>query len=65
MELLLIIGISWLVYQLIKDGSIKQCSDGTDHRRAYNDLITGKIDKKELNKRLSNGYYVNKNNKKQ
>lgn len=57
---LTIIGIIWIIWQLIKDASIKPCAPGTDFRQAYIDVNTGKCTGKELNKRLSNGYYVKK-----
>lgn len=58
--LLILAGIIWLVLQIIKDASIKPTAPGTDIRRAYIDSVTGKVNKRDLNRRLSNGYYVNK-----
>lgn len=60
---LLFIGLIWLISQLIKEASIKPCAKGTDINRAYIDTVTGKCSAKEMNKRLSNGYYVPKDKK--
>lgn len=57
---LLFVGIIWLVYNFIKEASIKPMHPDTDIRQAYIDSVTGKVSKKELNKRLSNGYYAKK-----
>lgn len=58
--LLVIIGLTWLVYQLIKDAAIKPASPNTDYRQAFIDLNTGKISAKECDRRITNGYYSKK-----
>ncbi len=58
--LIIVLGLGWLIYQLIKDANIKPASKGTDYRQAFIDLNTGKCNAKEMDKRVSNGYYVKK-----
>lgn len=58
--LLIVVGLGWLVYQLIKDENTKPAAPNTDYRQAFIDLNTGKCDAKESNKRVINGYYSKK-----
>lgn len=58
--LLIVIGLGWLIYQLSKEANIKQAPPNTDYTQAFIDLNTGKIDAKECDKRVTNGYYVKK-----
>ena len=57
--LLIFIGLGYLICKIISEANIKPTAPGTDMRQAY--LDSTKISKKEFNKRLSNGYYVNSN----
>lgn len=57
--LVIILGLGWLVYTILKEEVFtKPVPPGTDYRQAYID--SSKISGKELNKRLTNGYYVKK-----
>lgn len=56
---LLFIGLIWFVCQVIKDANIKHVPPGTDYRQAYIDSYKG-VSGKEMNRRLSSGYYVKK-----
>ncbi len=58
--LLIIVGLGWLLYRIIKDETTKPVPPNTDYRQAFIDLNTGKCDAKESNKRVTNGYYVKK-----
>lgn len=60
---IVIIAIIYVGYKLIKDAFIKPMAPGSDIKRANIDLYTGKCSVKEMNKRLSNGYYVPKKDK--
>lgn len=56
----IIIGIIWVVYQLVKDSNTKQVPPNSDFTQANNDYYSGKYSAKEIDKRLKNGYYVKK-----
>ena len=43
--------------ELIKDATTKQVPAGQNLNRALMDYRTGKISKRELNRRLNSGYY--------
>lgn len=58
--MLVIVGIIWFVVELLKEAAIKPAAPGTDYRRANMDYYSGKISAKELDRRVSNGYYVKK-----
>ena len=51
--------MGWLVYQFIKDACIKPVPPGTDYRQAIIDSSKG-VSGKEINRRMTNGYYVKK-----
>lgn len=53
------IGVIWLIYQFIKDASIKPVPPGTDYRQITIDNAHG-IKGKELQRRIDSGYYVKK-----
>lgn len=57
--LLVIIGLCWFLWQLLKDVSITHVPKGTDYRQAYIDSYKG-ISGKQLDRRISNGYYKKK-----
>lgn len=61
--LVVLIGIIWIVVQLIKDASIKPCPPGTDIRAAVADKYANNLSAKESARRLDSGYYVKKDNK--
>lgn len=61
--LLCLIGFGWLVYQLIKDASIKPCPKGTDFKAAISDRYANNLSAKELTRRMDSGYYVKKDEK--
>ena len=61
--LLFLIGIVWLIIQLVKDASIKPCPPGTDIRAAVVDKYANNLSAKESARRLDSGYYVKKDNK--
>lgn len=60
--LIIVLGLGWLAYQLIKDACIKDVTQNHDFdiRQAFIDSSSGKYSKKELNKRMNNGYYNKK-----
>lgn len=60
MEGLLVIGIIWFVGALIKEVAIKPAAPGTDYRQANIDFNNGKISARELDRRVTSGYYVKK-----
>ena len=62
--LLVIIGLGWLIGTILKEELFtKPAPPNTDYRQAFIDLNTGKCDAKESNRRVTNGYYVKKDNK--
>lgn len=64
MDIIIIVaGLAWIVYGLIKDANIKQAPKDTDYKRAISDHYSGKYTRKEIDKRITSGYYVNKDNK--
>ena len=58
--LLTVIGLGWLLYQIIKDETIKPVPPNTDYRQAIIDRYKYNLSAKEMDKRLTNGYYVKK-----
>lgn len=50
--LIIVLGLGWLFYQLIKDACIKDVTQNHDFdiRQAFIDSSSGKYSKKELNK---------------
>ena len=61
--LLILIGLGWMVIQIIKDASIKPCPPGTDIREAVADKYANNLSAKESARRLDSGYYVKKDKK--
>lgn len=59
---IIVLGLGWLIYQLIKDASIKPVPPGTDYTQVIIDSAKG-VKGKELDKRMTNGYYVKKDKK--
>lgn len=57
--LLVIVGLGWFLFQVLKDVSITHVPKGTDYRQAYIDSHSG-INGKQLDRRMSNGYYKKK-----
>ena len=59
--ILVIIGLGWLFGTILKEEVFtKQAPLNTDYRQAFIDLNTGKINAKECDRRVTNGYYVKK-----
>ena len=58
--LIILLGLGWLIWQLIKDASIKPCPPGHDHTAAISDYYKNGLSKKEFNRRINSGYYVKK-----
>ncbi len=58
--IIIVLAIIWLIWQFIKDASIKQCPPGHDHTAALSDYYKNGLSKKEFNRRIDSGYYVNK-----
>lgn len=58
--LLIVIGMGWLLYQIIKDETIKPVPPNTDYRQATIDRYKYNLSGKEIDKRLTNGCYVKK-----
>ena len=56
--LVIILGLGWLAWQLIKDASIKPCPPEHDHTAAISDYYKNGLSKKEFNRRINSGYYV-------
>lgn len=61
--LLILIGLGWMVIQIIKDASIKPCPPGTDILEAVSDSYANNLSAKESARRLDSGYYVKKDKK--
>lgn len=61
--LVIVLGLGWLAYQLIKDAFTKPVPPGTDYTQAIIDSSRG-VSGKEINRRMTNGYYVKKDDKK-
>lgn len=61
--LIIVVGLGWLVYHLLKDACIKPVPPGTDYTQAIIDSSRG-VSGKELDRRMTNGYYVKKEIKK-
>ena len=57
--LVVIIGFGWLLFKLISEACITPAPKGTDYRQVTIDLNKG-VSVKNVNKRISNGYYVKK-----
>lgn len=57
--LLVIIGFGWLLYKIISEACITPAPKGTDYRQVTIDLNKG-VSPKVVDKRISNGYYVEK-----
>lgn len=57
--LVVIIGFGWLLFKLISEACITPAPKGTDYRQVTIDLNKG-VSAKNVNKRISNGYYVKK-----
>ena len=56
---LLIVGAIWFIYSVLKEEVFtKQIPKGTDFHQSF--LDSNHISGKELNRRLTNGYYVRK-----
>lgn len=58
--LVIILGLGWLAYRIIKEALVKPAPPNTDYRQAFIDLNTGKISAKECDKRVTSGYYQKK-----
>ena len=58
--LLIVIGLGWLLYQIVKDETTKPVPPNTDYRQAIIDRYKYNLSGKEMDKRLTNGYYVKK-----
>lgn len=59
--LLVIAGLSWLTYTILKEEIFtKHVPPNTDYRQATIDSYKYGLSGKELDKRLTNGYYVRK-----
>ncbi len=57
---MIIIGLIWLVVELIKEASIKPAPPGMDYRAAISDCYRNNLSKREFNRRIDAGYYVRK-----
>ena len=57
---LIIIGLGWLVITILKEETTKQAPPNTDWRQVFIDSNSGKFSAKEVDKRVTNGYYVKK-----
>lgn len=59
--ILIIIGIGWLIWILLKEEVFaRPAAPNTDYRKAHIDLTSGKISKREYDRRLTSGYYSKK-----
>lgn len=58
--IIILLGLGWLAWQLIKEASIKPCPPGHDHKAAISDCYRNNLSKKEFNRRINSGYYVKK-----
>lgn len=62
--LLVIIGLGWLAYTILKEEVFtKHVPPNTDYRQAFIDSYKHNLSGKELDKRMTNGYYVKKDKK--
>ena len=58
---LVIIGVAWLIGTIVKEELFtKPVPPNTDFRQAYIDSYKYNLSGKELDRRLTNGYYVKK-----
>ena len=58
---LIILGFGWLICKILKEEVFnKPAAPNTDYRKAGIDLSSGKISKKEYDRRLTSGYYSKK-----
>ncbi|MDP4118158.1 MAG: hypothetical protein Q8873_03085 [Bacillota bacterium] len=60
MGALIIIGIVWVIWQIIKEAGITQVPKDTDFRQVFIDSHSGKYSNKQMNKRVDGGEYVKK-----
>ena len=59
--LLVIVGLGWLAYTILKEEVFtKPVPPNTDYRQATIDSYKYGLSGKEMDKRLTNGYYVKK-----
>ncbi len=59
--LVVIIGLAWLIGTILKEELFtKQVPPNTDYRQAFIDSYKYNLSGKELDRRLTNGYYVKK-----
>lgn len=59
--LVILLGLVWLVCTILSEEVFtKQVPKNTDYRQAFIDSNAKGVSGKELNKRLSSGYYVKK-----
>lgn len=64
MGVILIIGICWLGYTILKEAVFtKRVPPNTDYRQAFIDSYKYNLSGKELDKRMTNEYYVKKDEK--
>ena len=56
--LVVILGLGWLVYQLIKDASIKPVPPNTDYRKAVSDMHSNNLSGKESDRRIKREIYI-------
>lgn len=54
-------GICYIIFQIIKDASIKPVSKDFDPRAAMIDQAKNKLSTREFNRRVDSGYYDRKN----
>lgn len=61
MAIFFVIGLIWLVATILKEEVFtKPVPPNTDYRQAFIDSYKYNLSGKELNRRLTNGYYVKK-----
>lgn len=56
----ILFGVIWLIYQLCKDASIQNVTRGGEYDWMSATIDSGRLDRKEFQRREKNGYYTNK-----
>lgn len=58
--ILILLGLGWLLLAIIKDATTRPIAPNQDIYQAFIDSHTKGISGKELDRRLTNGYYTKK-----
>lgn len=61
--ILILFGVGYIIYQIIKDEMVKPVSKDFDWKAAIIDQSKNNLSPKEYNRRIDSGYYDRKNKK--